>query len=279
MSMYCAKRDGKNRICFFNDSIRSKNEKDNQLTKDLRNGISQNQFLLYFQPQIDRDFKIIGAEALLRWDHPINGILKPEEFMGFVENSNFIFPLGWYIIDQTLSELSSWKMNEFTKDLCLSINLSLRQFEQHDFVTILNQRIKHYQVDPTKITLELTESQPSLNLHNLIFEFIQLKELGIKLSLDDLGTGYSSLSYLFKLPIHQVKTDRSFILNLFKDEKSQIILKSLIGLAKSLNLILVVEGIETEEQKDWLFKYGCDIFQGHFFWPALSREDFFNAIS
>ena len=90
---------------------------------------------------------------------------------------------------------------------------------------------------------------------------------------------HSSLSYLFKLPIHQVKTDRSFILNLFKDEKSQIILKSLIGLAKSLNLILVVEGIETEEQKDWLFKYGCDIFQGHFFWPALSREDFFNAIS
>ncbi|MGD0630531.1 MAG: PAS domain S-box protein [Terracidiphilus sp.] len=273
IAMYQAKAAGRNTMRFFAPALQAAVNARAALEEDLRESIRTGQFVLYYQPQIDRN-RMIGAEALLRWTHPSRGILPPGEFIPLAEETGLILPLGKWVLDAACAQIAAWAGNRHTARLAVSVNISVRQFHQPEFVEQVLQALKSSRANPANLRLELTESILVENVQDVIDKMKELKSHGLRFSLDDFGTGYSSLAYLKKLPLDQVKIDRSFIRDILTEESSAAIAQTIISLSRAMGLPVIAEGVETEEQREYLTRMGCHAFQGFLFGHPLPLEEF-----
>ncbi len=263
LAMYQAKALGRNTMQFFDPSMQSVVTARVALESDIRQGIAQGQFILYFQPQISGDGSTLGAEVLLRWPHPTRGMVPPNEFIALAEDTGLILPLGNWVLETACHQLTAWAQSPATAHLSLAVNVSARQFRQQDFASYVLDLIQYTGANPRRLKLELTESMLVKDVEDTISKMTALKAQGIGFSLDDFGTGYSSLSYLKRLPLDQLKIDQSFVRDLMTDPNDASIARTVIALGHSLGLNVIAEGVETTEQKDFLAAQGCDAYQGY----------------
>ena len=279
IAMYQAKAEGKNTIRFFDPNLQAAIKARATLETDMRQGIGDDQFLLHYQPQMDGDGSLTGAEALLRWQHPRRGLLSPDEFIPLAEETGLILRLGRYVLEAGCAQIVAWSNQAETSHLTLAVNVSARQFHQADFVDQVMAIVDSTKADPRKLKLELTESLLVENIEKVIAKMAALKAIGVGFSLDDFGTGYSSLNYLKRLPLDQLKIDRSFVRDVLTDPNDAAIAKTIVALAQSLGLGVIAEGVETEEQRVFLAKSGCHAYQGYLFsrpQPLEVFAQFFN---
>ena len=279
MAMYKAKSLGRNRIRFFDIQLQKTVEHRAAMEKDLRLAIPNNELAIYYQIQITSENKPIGAEVLLRWNHPVLGFVPPSEFIPIAEETSLINDLGLWVLNQACKQLGIWKLNENTKNLILAVNISAVQFKELDFVEMVKQQIEKHEITPLNLKLELTESVALENLESVVDKMSRLKEIGVSLSLDDFGTGYSSLSYLKKLPFDQIKIDQQFVFNIATNSSDAIMIKTIIGLASNFKMNVIAEGVETDQQLAFLKQYGCDLYQGYFFSKPIPIKEFEALIS
>ena len=223
-----------------------------------------------------------GVEALLRWQHAERGLVGPEQFIPMAEESGLILPLGQWALEQACRQLAAWAERPDTAALSIAVNVSVRQFRHPEFVDLVLAALNHSQVSPHKLKLELSESLLADNMEITISKMAKLKAMGVTLSLDDFGMGYSSLSYLKRLPLDQLKIDKSFVADILRDPNDAAIARTIIGLAQSLGLGVVAEGVETEAQRDFLSRHGCECYQGFLFCrplPIDALETFMKTLS
>ena len=244
------------------------------MDKELQIALEEKQFVLYYQPQLNQRNQVIGAEVLIRWQHPERGLLAPGAFIDHAERNGLMVPLGHWVIEQACKKLKRWQSDPLFSSLELAVNVSQAQFRQEDFAQNVLQVVQEYGIEPQRLELELTETLMVLNMEDLQHKMKALVERGIRFSLDDFGTGFSSLSLLRQLPLHTLKIDRSFITDLPHDEGSTTIVKTLLGLARSMGLTVVAEGIETPQQHKFLLDHACPVFQGYLFSKPLPLAEF-----
>jgi EAL domain-containing protein (putative c-di-GMP-specific phosphodiesterase class I) len=271
--MYQAKGAGRGTLRFFAPQLQTAVNARAALEEELRRGIKANQFQLWYQPQVDRR-RLVGAEALLRWRHPNRGILAPSEFISLAEESGLILPLGDWVLEEACKQINRWGKRKDLASIAVAVNISAVQFRKPEFVERVLSIIDASGADPTKIQLEITESMLVENLEDLIVKMNVLKARGVSFALDDFGTGYSSLSYLKRLPLDQLKIDRSFVRDIGSDVASGAIARALISLGQVMGLSVIAEGIETEEQREFLTRLGCHTFQGFLFSHPVPAEEF-----
>jgi diguanylate cyclase (GGDEF)-like protein len=273
-AMYHAKAAGRNTLRFFDPKMQAITAQRFAMQNEIRDALHQGQFQLYYQPQLDQQGKVVGAEALIRWLHPQRGTIPPLDFIPIAEESGLIIALGNWIVETACAQLLHWSQSPRTAHLALSINVSARQFQHAHFVEQLLAIIHRSGADPRKLTLELTESMLIANPQEVITKMDALKTNGIKFSLDDFGTGYSSLSYLKRLPISELKIDKSFVNDILTDTNDAAIARMIIRLAQSMELTVTAEGVETKEQRDWLEAEGCFKYQGYYFSRPVPIDKF-----
>ncbi len=273
-AMYNAKFGGKNRFEFFNLEIQHQMEEKISLTNRLREAIERGDMVLYYQPQVayGEDAQIVGVEALIRWIDPQKGMIPPIEFIPLAEESDLILHLGDWILNEACKQIKTWSCDTIKNQWRVSINVSSKQFEESDFVEKLEKILVKHEIDTKLIMLELTEGVLIQNFEETVEKLHRLKSLGLSLSIDDFGTGYSSLAYLKKLPMDELKIDKSFIDDLMSDENDEIITRTIISIGKKFGLEVIAEGVETEEQRDKLFSIGCNFFQGYLFAKPTKAE-------
>ena len=269
LAMYQAKTAGRNALCFFNPEMQAAVNANAAISGDLHTGLSTQQFVLHYQPQMDREGRISGVEALLRWQHPTRGLVLPADFIPTAEETGLILPLGQWALATACEQLAAWAKWPPAADLSIAVNVSVRQFRHPDFVDRVIAEIDRTGIRPERLKLELTESLLADNMDITLAKMGTLKALGVTLALDDFGTGYSSLSVLKRLPLDQLKIDRSFVAELLTDQANAAISRTIITLAHSMGLLVVAEGVETQAQKDLLSAEGCDQFQGFLFSKPL----------
>ncbi|MFI4940402.1 MAG: putative bifunctional diguanylate cyclase/phosphodiesterase, partial [Burkholderiales bacterium] len=274
MAMYQAKLAGRDTLRFFDTAMQAVVSNRAALETDIRKGIQQNQFMLYYQPQVDVDRKIVGVEVLLRWRHPLRGVVPPAEFINFAEDTGLILPLGALVIETACHQLVAWADRSETSHLTIAINVSSRQFRRPNFVEQVLNAVDRSGANPEKLKIELTESLLLDDVEDVIVKMKALRQKGIGFSLDDFGTGYSSLSYIKRLPLNQLKIDQSFVRDVLTDPDDAAIAKMIITLGKSLALEVIAEGVETEEQRQFLENQGCRVFQGYLFSRPLPLDEF-----
>lgn len=274
LAMYQAKAEHRNTLCFFDPLIHAQAMRRVGMELDLRNALGKHQFHLYYQPQIDAQGAVFGAEALLRWEHPERGLVSPGEFIPLAEETGIILPLGAWILEKACSQLAAWSMSPETAHLTLAVNVSVRQFHQPDFVPFVIAKMQQYGVASKKLKIEITESLLLNDTEETITKMVTLKSYGVGFSLDDFGTGYSSLAYLRRLPLDQLKIDQSFVRNIMVNTNDTIIARSIVALGQSLGLNVIAEGVETMEQRDLLLTNGCQYYQGYLFSRPLPLEQF-----
>jgi EAL domain-containing protein (putative c-di-GMP-specific phosphodiesterase class I) len=245
-----------------------------RLEADLRLALKRRQLLLHYQVQIDSARRIIGAEALLRWRHSKHGLLAPDAFIPLAEETGLICPIGRWVLETACAQIKAWSGHAATRDLRLAVNVSARQFRQAGFVAEVKQVLAASGVDPSRLKIELTESLVIDNVAESIARMQALKALGIGFSMDDFGTGFSSLSYLKRLPLDQLKIDRSFVNDLATDPNDAAIVQTIITMGHTLGLNVIAEGVETEAQLARLDQYGCTAFQGFLFSRPLPVDEF-----
>ncbi len=280
MALYQAKGAGRNVVRFFSPAMQSAIESRAALQGALRRGLDKGEFCLYYQPQVDQMGRLIGAEALIRWLPPGQGVISPAQFIPLAEESGLILSIGQWVLDAACAQLKTWERDPRARDLQLSVNVSARQFHQPDFVEQVRQSLLASGADPTRLKLELTESVVLDNVETVIGRMQELDRLGVGFSLDDFGTGYSSLSYLKRLPLDQIKIDQSFVRDVPGDPNDAAIVRAILAMSRSLGLQVIAEGVETEAQRDFLFENGCSAFQGYLFgrpmpigeWDGILRE-------
>ncbi len=265
IAMYQAKKAGRNTLRFFDPQMQDAVNNRVDTERELRKALENQQFQLFYQIQVDRSHRILGAEALIRWLHPERGLISPAEFIPLAEETNLISSIGQWVVETACAQLKTWQLNVETSDLTLSVNVSAKQFHQADFVTHLKDVINRHAINPLQLKLELTESFLLENIDDTIAIMSALNEIGIQLSLDDFGTGYSCLQYLKRLPLVQLKIDQSFVRDIVVDSSDRAIVRTIIAMAKSLDLNVIAEGVETEEQLQLLLNKGCEHFQGYLF--------------
>ena len=269
LAMYQAKAAGRNGVCFFDPAMQSLAISNAALTSDMRRGLREGEFELFYQPQVGRDGRMFGVEALLRWKHPERGMVTPDDFIPQAEESGLIMPLGQWVLRTACEQLATWGKRPETEKLSIAINVSMRQFRHPEFVEQVLGMIAQTGIRAHRLKLELTESLLATGLEITIAKMGMLKDAGVTLSIDDFGIGYSALSYLKYLPLDQLKIDRAFVKDVLTDPNDAAIARTIIGLAQSLGLGVVAEGVETEEQRAFLAKHGCDCYQGWLFCKAL----------
>jgi diguanylate cyclase len=235
----------------------------NAMVADLRKGLLDNQFELYYQPQSGDDGRIAGAEALIRWKHPQNGLISPGEFIPIAEQTGFILPLGHWVLGAACAQLVTWSQNSLTASLVLAVNVSAQQFRQADYVAQVLSVIERSGANPIYLKLELTESMLVNDVDDIISKMTSLQHHGVQLSLDDFGTGYSSLNYLKKLPLNQLKIDQSFVRDVLNNRHDAAIARTVVSLAQNMGLHVIAEGVETEGQRQFLSQIGCPAYQGY----------------
>lgn len=274
IAMYQAKGTGRNAMCFFDPEMQASIHARAELEKELRIAIIKQEFRLYFQVQVDENAKPLGAEALIRWAHPKHGLVAPGQFITLAEETNLILPIGQWVLDAACAQLSLWQHSPQTHELTISVNVSARQFRQEDFAAQVIATVHRHAINPKYLKLELTESLLLDHVDDIIVTMNDLKTVGIMFSLDDFGTGYSSLQYLKKLPLYQLKVDQSFVRDLAVDENDVSIVRTIVAMAKSLDLQVIAEGVETEQQHQQLLQLGCTHFQGYLFSKPLPIDAF-----
>ena len=274
MAMYRAKGAGRNTLRFFDPDMQQAVNRRALLETELHNGLRRAQFLLLYQPQVDSQGRMTGAEALVRWQHPVQGMVPPSEFIPLAEESGLILPLGHWVMETALRQQARWQQDPLFARLSLAINVSARQFLQDDFVAQVLALVRQTGANPAQIKLELTESLLLANVDSVIATMRALKAHGLGFSLDDFGTGYSSLSYLKRLPLDQIKIDQGFVRDVLLDASDAAIARSIIALAGSLGLSVIAEGVETTAHHQFLLAHGCQAFQGYLFGRPLTLEDF-----
>ena len=274
IAMYQAKKAGRNALRFFDPQMQTAIDVRTSLEAGLRKAIDRNEFQLFYQIKVDGLFQPVGAEGLIRWIHPEHGLILPSQFIPLAEETGLIQPIGQWVLETACSQLKAWRENPLTRHLILSVNISAKQFRQTDFVGQVKAVLQRHAVNPGLLKLELTEGMLLDNVNDIVAAMKTLNEIGVRFSLDDFGKGYSSLQYLKQLPLDQLKIDRSFVRNLVDNNSDKAIVRTIIAMARSLNLDVIAEGVETEAQKNLLKKKGCEIFQGYLFGKPVPIEQF-----
>jgi diguanylate cyclase (GGDEF)-like protein/PAS domain S-box-containing protein len=265
LAMYQAKSAGRNTLKFFDPVMQAEVSARASLESDLRQSISAGHFILHYQPQVNHEGQLLGAEALIRWQHPSRGLVAPAEFIPLAESTGLILPLGRWVLYSACQQLAAWAEQPKLAGLTLAINVSARQFHHRDFVDDVLAALKEAGANPARLELELTESQLVEDVEAMIVKLTQLRSRGVRFSLDDFGTGYSSLSYLKRLPLDHLKIDRSFVRDLLSDPNDATIVRAIVALGGSLDLEVIAEGVESPEQHAALLQLGCHKFQGYLF--------------
>ncbi len=248
------------------------------LMRELKKALPARQFELYFQPQVNSAGEVVGAEALLRWRHPELGMVSPTEFIPLAEKSGQIVQIGNWVLDSACAQLARWEPSEALGKLVLAINVSAGQFSQPGFVSSVVAALERHHVEAGRLKLELTESMLVDDLESMVHKMAELKGWGVGLSLDDFGTGYSSLGYLRRLPLDQIKIDASFVREIITNAHDAAIARTVVTLARELDLDVIAEGVELESQRDFLFGIGCLNYQGYFFSRPLPLAKFEEAM-
>jgi len=269
IAMYQAKKDGRSALRFFDPLMQSTINARASLERDLQGAIENRQLNLYYQIQVDSSHLPVGAEALIRWVHPVLGLVPPAQFIPMAEETGLILPIGKWVLETACLQLQAWQKNLVTRKLVLAVNVSARQFRQSDFVAQVKAIIQHYAINPMLLKLELTEGLLLHDIEDTIATMNALTKIGVRFSLDDFGTGYSSLQYLKRLPLDQLKIDRSFVQDIATDKNDKAIVNTIISMAASLNLNVIAEGVETEDQRQLLLDSGCNHYQGYLFSKPL----------
>ena len=273
-AMYYAKQQGRNNYQFYSPKIDAYTTKKLEIEANLRKAIANNELMLYYQPQVSLNSgQIIGAEALLRWQSIDHGFISPAEFIPIAEETGLIQPIGEWIFRTVCRQIKQWQDAGLQK-IRISVNVSMNQFRQNNFIEILIGILKEMDIQPDCIELEITESAIMHDTGLTTTMLNELRSLGIKIAIDDFGTGYSSLSYLKYLPISRLKLDQSFVHSLGINPNDEAISRAIIAMAHSLNLQVVAEGVENADQLTLLKTYSCDEVQGFLFSKALAADDF-----
>ncbi len=273
IAMYQAKKLGRNQFAFFNHELDIESKRFIMLEKDLKRAIEEQEFELYYQAKIDiLTNKILGVEALIRWNHPTKGILYPDSFLDVANDTRLIHDIGNFVIDEACKQLSLWTQEYKEKNYTISINISAHQFQNSGFTEYIKKSLSKYNTDPTLLELEILEDILIKNMNDTIEKIKNLKALGIKFSIDDFGTGYSSMTYLQKFPIDSIKIDRSFIMEI-SSKSNQEIVKMIINYAKIFNLHVIAEGVENESALKFLQDNNCDSYQGYYFSRPIQAKE------
>ncbi|MGP1628744.1 MAG: putative bifunctional diguanylate cyclase/phosphodiesterase, partial [Giesbergeria sp.] len=265
LAMYEAKAAGRNTHRFFDPCMQQALHERSSLEADLRQGLAGGELFVHYQPVVDHQGCVMGAEALARWNHPTRGSISPVEFIPLAEQTGLILPLGQQVLRTACEQLVCWESRAQTAHLTIAVNVSARQFRQADFVTQVLQTLEDTGANPRRLKLELTESLLLGDVEEAIGRMEQLKREGVGFALDDFGTGYSSLGYLKRLPLDQLKIDRGFVRDVLTDPNDAAIVRTILALAQSLDLEVVAEGVETVGQLGFLRLHGCEQFQGFLF--------------
>ncbi|MBN2654095.1 MAG: EAL domain-containing protein [Nitrospirae bacterium] len=272
-AMYHVKDQGRNSYHFYSPAMNVKAFEQMMLENNLRHALQRSEFELHYQPQFEiPEKKIVGVEALLRWNHPERGLMYPKQFLQLAEKTGLIIPIGEWVLNNACRQYSLWEKNGFS-NVRIAVNISTSQLRQKDFVAKVQDIIAATGIPPQMLELEITEHMAMLNIDTIISNLNRLADMGILISIDDFGTGYSSLSYLKRLPIHHLKIDQSFIKDLTTDPNESSIANAVIMIAKSLNLQTIAEGVETEEQLQFLERSKCDKVQGFLYSKPLTTTD------
>ena len=275
IAMYEAKTKGRDGVIIFSDELSKRVERKLEIERLLHFALDNNEITLKYQPQLDTNGKIIGCEVLARWNNEQLGFVGPEEFIPIAEQTGYIIELGYYILEESFKTFSDWYKKGIVLEQ-LSINISMRQMFHTTFKTDVAKLCnRHLNEDLSKkLIFEMTETSVAEDVSKLVNIMDQIKQCGIRFSMDDFGTGYSSLSYLRQIPIDELKIDKSFILKLGEVEKDKNMVKTILNIAKNLEISIVAEGVETQKQKEFLVKEECDVLQGFLFSKPISKEEF-----
>lgn len=273
IAMYQAKQSGRNAIRFFDPAMQRSIKVRVTIGHELKDALTNDEFELHYQLQIDSAHQPLGVEALIRWKHPEKGYIPPLQYIPIAEETRLIVPIGLWVLRTACQQIKTWQNNPLTENLVIAVNVSAIQFNQESYVNEVLSVVEEFGIKPHLLKLELTESMLFANVDDIIVKMTQLKETGISFSLDDFGTGYSSLQYLKQLPLDQLKIDPSFVRDVVFDEQDRSIVQTIIAMAKGLDLDVIAEGVETTEQKDMLIDFGCDHFQGYLFANPMPIKD------
>ena len=274
LAMYKSKEGGRNSVRFFDPSLESAVRERAALEENLQRAVDENQFLLHYQAQVVGKGRVTGAEVLMRWQHPEQGLVSPALFIPLAEETGLILPMGKWVMEAACTQLAKWAIHPRLAELTIAVNVSVRQFRQTDFVDQVLEALQRTGANPRQLKLELTESLLAENMGDIIQKMFALKGKGVGFSLDDFGTGYSSLSYLKRLPLDQLKIDQSFVRDVLNDSDDAAIARTIVALGQSLGMAVIAEGVETEEQREVLASLGCHAYQGNLFSRPLPVEDF-----
>ena len=272
-TMTLAKSRSRNRYQFYIASVDSEMRRRRELEKDLREALTLNQLFLVYQPQVDyRDHRIVGVEALLRWQHPQHGLVPPDLFIPLAEQNGTIIAIGEWVLDQACRQLREWHDQGFS-ELRMAINLSTVQLHHAELPRVVNNLMQVYRLPPRSLELEVTETGLMEDITTAAQHLLSLRRSGALIAIDDFGTGYSSLSYLKSLPLDKIKIDKSFVQDLFEDEDDATIVRAIIQLGKSLGMQVIAEGVETLEQEAYIIAQGCNEGQGYFYSKPLPARE------
>ena len=273
-AMYQAKGEGRNSYRFFTPEIQAHSDRNLVLDNALRRALERHQLELHYQPQISMATgEILGAEALLRWTHPVLGVISPAEFIPIAERNGLILPIGEWIIDTAVNQLADW-MARGMAPITMAVNLSAVQFRHTDLPQFITRTLTHADLPPQRLELELTEGVAMTHPQDAIAVMDDLDQRGVRLSIDDFGTGYSSLSYLKRFQVYKLKIDQSFVRDITEDPDDKAIVAAIISMAHSLGLKTIAEGVETQAQLEFLRDQGCDEVQGYYFSRPLTPQAF-----
>ncbi|WP_310449446.1 EAL domain-containing protein [Sulfuritalea sp.] len=274
LALYQAKRAGRNTLRFFDPAMQSALDLRSALEVELRQALKRDELRLYYQPQVDAAGRVIGVEALLRWQHTERGLVQPNDFIPLAEDTGLILPIGLWVLETACAQLKTWEGDARTRELQVAVNVSARQFRQPDFVAQIQSVLETSGAIPARLKLELTESMVLEDIEDTIEKMQAIKRLGVNFSMDDFGTGYSSLSYLAQLPLDQIKIDKAFVCSLPGKKNDETITRTIITLGRELAMNVIAEGVETEAQREFLELHGCHAYQGYLFSRPLPLAEF-----
>jgi len=278
-AMYYAKEHGRNNYQYYMQSMNARALEDLKLENDLRKALEKDELVLYYQPQVDIvNGQIIGVEALIRWEHPEKGLVPPLDFIPIAEANGLINPIGEWVLKTACKQNRKWQEAGIPA-MPMSVNLASQQFQQSNFIEIINDAINSSGISPQELILEITESTLMQNTDAVSAKMHEVTSMGVRLAIDDFGTGYSSLSYLKRFPIHSIKVDRTFVKEITTNPDDAAIVEAIISMANSLKLEIVAEGVETEEQLEFLREQGCKVVQGFLFSRPLPADKIYSYLS
>ncbi len=277
LAMYKSKRGGRSTYRYYDPEFELELTQSKQLQSELKKAIEQNEFQLYYHPIINtKTLKVEKAEALIRWQHPMKGLLSPYHFIEAAEKNLLILPIGQWVLSQAMRDCKKWQATKNFSDMGVTINLSPHQFRDDQLITFIKHALGTSGLECRSVTLEITETTLMEIGEEVLDKLNELEQLDIDVAIDDFGTGYSSLAYLKQFPVSTLKVDRSFVSDIDHDEDDKIISKAIINLGHSLNKSVIAEGIETQAQLDIINHYGCHLIQGYFYAQPMPYQDFLN---